>query len=75
MTSTRYVPDFNAATKEDLARIPGIGEDIAETIVQFRDDRGGIRDFEELLNADGITQDHVNRLRPWMTIGELPAGA
>ena len=68
MTKLRYIPDFNTATKEELARIPGISEDIAEAIIQYRDDRGGIRDFEELMNADGITLDTRNPLRPWMTI-------
>jgi len=70
MTTLKYIPDFNAATKEELERIPGIGEDVAETMVQYRDEVGGIRDFEELMNADGITQDHINRLRPYMTIGD-----
>jgi competence protein ComEA len=68
MTRHRYIPDFNTATKEELERIPGITEDLAETIVHYRDDRGGIRDFEELMNADGITQDTINRLKPWLTI-------
>lgn len=70
MSAKRYVPDLNEATKEELERIPGISEDIAEAIVQFRDDHGGIRDFEELMNAEGITQNHIDHLRPWMTIGD-----
>lgn len=69
MTTLKYIPDFNVATKKELERIPGISEDIAEIMVQYRDDVGGIRDFEELMNADGITHDHIDRLRSWMTIG------
>lgn len=68
MTKHRYIPDFNSATIGELERIPGISDEIAEAIIQYRDDRGGIRDFEELMNVDGVTQDHITRLKPWMTI-------
>ncbi|MGE5296192.1 MAG: ComEA family DNA-binding protein [Solirubrobacterales bacterium] len=70
MTGLKHIPDFNAATKEELERIPGISDEIAEAIIQYRDGRGGIRDFEELMNADEITRDHINRLRSYMRIGE-----
>jgi len=64
----RYMPDFNTVTKEELERIPGITEEAAEAIIDYRDEKGGIDDFEELLNIDGITRNHIHRLQPWLRI-------
>lgn len=66
----RYIPNFNTATKEELERIPGIGKDIADAIIRYRDEMGGVQSFEELMNAEGITQNHVDRLRSWLQIDE-----
>jgi competence protein ComEA len=65
----KYIPDFNAATKQELQRIPGIGARAAETIIRYRDEVGGIRDFGELMNAEGVTQSHIDRLQCWLQIG------
>ena len=62
----RYFPDVNVVTEEELRAIPGIGREIARTIVEFRRRRGRIQCFEELAGADGITRNHLDSLRPWV---------
>ena len=65
-----YKPDLNTATKEELERIPDISEETAEAIIRYRKEKGCIADFDELMNVDGITQSHIDHLRPWMRIEE-----
>lgn len=64
----RYYPDLNTVTKEELEMIPGITDETAEAIVRYRNEVGGIESFEELTNVEGITQNHVDHLRPWLHI-------
>lgn len=68
MHMNRYYPDLNTVSKEELEMIPGISEETAEAIVRYRDEAGGIDSFEELTSVDGVTQDHVDHLRPWLRI-------
>lgn len=64
------IPDINDMTQEELARIPGIGRETAEAIIEYRDDVGGLRSFEELMNVEGITQHDIDRLKSWLQINE-----
>lgn len=68
MHMNRYYPDLNTVSKEELEMIPGISDKTAEAIVRYRDEAGGIDSFEELTRVDGVTQDHVDHLRPWLRI-------
>lgn len=45
---------LNRAAKEDLMQIDGIGEKLAERIIQYREEIGGFTDLEQLKNIDGI---------------------
>jgi competence protein ComEA len=68
-TMGRYRQDLNTATKQELARIPGITDEVAEAIVQYRKSRGSIQTFDELVDVHGITRSHINHLKPWLRIG------
>jgi len=46
--------NINTATKEELMRLPGIGEVRANSIVQYREAHGGFRTVEELGKVSGI---------------------
>ena len=45
---------LNSATAAELTDLSGIGEVTAEAIVSFREERGGFKDVEELLEVSGI---------------------
>jgi len=61
--------DINEATKEDLTKIPGIGDATADAIIQFRDERGRINDINELEEAEQISEQNLDSLREWLTVG------
>lgn len=46
--------DLNLADATELARLPGIGPVLAERVVDWREERGGVSSPEELLEVSGI---------------------
>ncbi len=55
--------DLNAATAEELARLPGIGEVLAGRIVEYRAEHGPLNSVEELMNVRGIGESKLEKLR------------
>jgi len=64
--------DINNASKDQLMRLPGIGEAYAERIILYRDDHGPFRSVEELGHVKGIGKKTIARLRPFVTINPKP---
>ncbi len=61
--------NVNEASKEDLMKIPGVGEGTARAIIELRDERGRINDIEELQDAEQINPREIDSLREWLTVG------
>ena len=59
---------LNTATKEDLMRLPQIGEKTAEHIIEYRESQGGFRSLEELKNIEGIGDKTYERIGPFLTL-------
>ena len=55
--------DLNTASKEDLLEISGIDPSLADRIIQFRDERGGIDSVDELREVGGISESTLEELR------------
>ena len=51
------------AGTEELEELDGIGETIAERIVEYRDAQGGVRSIDELAEVDGIGEKRLEALR------------
>lgn len=60
--------NLNTATKEELMKLPGVGEVIAERILLYREEKGRFRDISELKNIRGIGDKTFEKLRPWVKV-------
>ena len=60
--------NINTADKEDLIRLPGVGEVIAGRIVDYRKEHGEFKAVEDLLNVKGIGEKTLEGLKPYITI-------
>jgi competence protein ComEA len=61
--------DLNRATTADLASIPGLGETLAERIVEHREEKGEFRVVEDLRRVKGIGPATLARVRPFLFVG------
>ena len=48
--------NINTASADELALLKGIGEHLAAEIIAYRDEHGGFRNIEEIMNVSGIGQ-------------------
>lgn len=60
--------DVNKATAEELEQVPGIGPVTARAIVNYRVKNGPFRRLEELMIIDGISEQKLEKLRPWLVV-------
>lgn len=60
--------DLNMATAEELQELPGIGEVIAQRIIDYRELCGRFLDPEQLMEVDGIGQAKYEKLRELVTV-------
>ena len=61
--------DINTADQEELERLPGIGPAKAGAIIAYREEHGPFQTVEELANVEGISEEMVNDLSPYIQIG------
>lgn len=63
-----FLLDINTASFMDLRTLPGIGDTMAERIVEYRFDAGGFKELKELLLLDGMNSKKYEELLPYITI-------
>ena len=62
------VVNLNTATAEELSKLPGIGETIAQKIVEFRAVNGAFRRSEHLMLIDGISEKRFREIKPYISV-------
>ncbi len=60
--------DLNTADQEALEALPGVGPRTAELIIAYREEHGGFKKVEELMNIRGIGERTFLRLRKLVQI-------
>lgn len=60
--------NINAASAEELATLPGIGEKIAEAIITYREDIGPFNSIEEITEVNGIGKVKYNNIKDFITV-------
>ena len=60
--------DINSADKQELMRIPGIGESKADRIIEYRQIHGRFGSAEELMNVSGIGSGMFEKMKDCITV-------
>ena len=64
--------NVNSATAEQMiAAVPGLSEQVARAIVQYREDMGDIQSMDELLDVDGVSKDLLESIKKGMGLEAL----
>ena len=62
--------DLNRAGIEELVKLPGVGEIVAQRIVNYREENGAFQATEEIMNVRGIGEKTYLKLEPYLTVSE-----
>lgn len=60
--------NINTATSEELQRLPGVGESIANRILTYRKENGKFSAIEDLKNVSGIGDAKFNNISQYIYI-------
>lgn len=71
-TQPSYPVNINTAGKEALMLLPGIGEILAQRILDYRAAHGAFSSVEDLNNVEGIGEKTLEGLRDYATVGGQP---
>ena len=63
--------DINAAGADELEALPGIGEYLAEAVIACRDEMGGFRTVEDIMETPGIGPAKFRAIADLITVGEI----
>ncbi len=60
--------NINAAPASELVRLKGIGEVKAAAIIKYRNENGGFKSVDELINVSGIGEKTLEKIRDYVTV-------
>lgn len=61
--------NINTATKEEFMALPGIGDVLAQRILNYREENGSFTAPEGLMNVEGIGEKRIEEILEYITIG------
>lgn len=63
--------NINTASLEELDSLPGIGDDKAQAIIDYRNINGDFLVIEDIMNVSGIKSGTFNKIKDYITVGEI----
>lgn len=64
----KLMVNINTATVEELEQLPGVGEKIANYIINYREQNGAFKDVNDLLNVEKIGPKLLEKIKNNITI-------
>jgi len=61
--------NINAAGKDDLTLLPGIGDTLSDRIIAYREENGYFKEVDELLLVDGMGDGKLSKIKEYLTVG------
>ena len=62
--------DLNRAEAWLLEALPGIGEVLAQRIIDYRDENGPFKRMEDLLQINGISKGTLEKIKDYITVSD-----
>jgi competence protein ComEA len=62
--------NLNTATAEELAQLKGIGEKLAQRIIEYREQHGPFENIEDILQVKGLGENFLEENSAKITVGE-----
>ena len=62
--------NINTATVEELVSLPGIGNKIANRIIEYREKNDNFKTIEEIMNVKGIGKKKFKKIKQLITVGD-----
>jgi competence protein ComEA len=66
--ASKTLININTASREELEKLPGIGEGLAARIIEYRGRHGAFRRAEHLIMVRGISERRFDELRAFITV-------
>ncbi len=60
--------NINTAGKDELMKLPGVGESMADKIIQFRNEHNGFKKSEDIMKVKGIGKKKFEKIKPYITV-------
>lgn len=60
--------NINRATKEELMTLPGVGASRADSIIQYRKEKGAFQSIEDIMQISGIKEGLFEKIREYITV-------
>ncbi len=71
--NSAYRIDLNQAGRAELLQLPGVGENLAQRIVAYRQEHGAFQNVNELSGVHGVGPTTLETLRPWVRVQSASA--